>query len=82
MEDILGLKGHRCLGCGVSLPEWQPVCDCCAGRNRREEADGWRLDRETERGLSRRLIAGHPGRMGFLAGALQRTRRGDEHEKA
>jgi len=83
MEDRLGLSGHRCPGCGTSLPEWRPVCEKCAERNRRQEEEAWEewqddLARAAEEEMTE-VVPEHPGPD---AGAEGKTRRGDVHEKA
>jgi hypothetical protein len=82
MKDRLGLIGHRCPGCGVSLPEWEPVCHACAERNRREETEAWLLERGIARELDDRMLAEHPGRPVRPVRGNSKARRGDGHEKA
>jgi len=82
MEDRLGLGGHRCPGCGTSLPDWDPVCDKCAERNRREETEAWLLERDIERELGDWMLAEHPGRPVRPVRGISKARRGDGHEKA
>jgi len=83
MDEVTGGKVHRCPGCGaVLLPDWDPVCDACAERNRREETEAWLLERDIDRELGGRMLAEHSGRPVRPVRGISKARRGDEHEKA
>ena len=80
MDGVTEEKVHRCPGCGAALlPDWDPVCDACAERNRREETEAWLQERAIDRELGDRMLAGHPGRP---VQGVRKTTRGDGHEKA
>jgi hypothetical protein len=83
MDGVTEGKVHRCPGChAVVLPNWEPVCDACAERNRREETEAWLQERDIERELGDRMLAEHPGRPVRPVQGVRKARRGDAHEKA
>ena len=79
MEDILDIK-HRCRACHrTRIEPWQQVCEACAERNARVEAEAWELEQEAREWADQ---ATEPGdTVGGEAGGDLAAEGGDRHAK-